>query len=64
MCFGYDLCEDVAAGFLTLATDSPQVVGGASMYSAHLGDMQKLSVKVSSLESFIGKVEMLKILLR
>lgn len=46
LCFGHDLCEDVSAGFLTLATDTPQVVNGAAIYNAHLGDMQKLSVKV------------------
>lgn len=46
LCFGHDLCEDVSAGFLSLATDTPQAVHGAAIYSAHLGDMQKLSVKV------------------
>ncbi|XP_045595957.2 divergent protein kinase domain 2A isoform X1 [Procambarus clarkii] len=46
LCFGHDLCEDVSAGFLTLATDTPHGQNGDSIYEAHLGDMHKLSVKV------------------
>lgn len=52
LCFGHDLCEDVSAGFLTLATDTPQVVNGAAIYNAHLGDMQKLSVKIPTSTGF------------
>ncbi|KAG7171771.1 Divergent protein kinase domain 2A-like 1 [Homarus americanus] len=46
LCFGHDLCEDVSAGFLTLASDTPSKQDGAAMYEAYLGDMHKLSVKV------------------
>ncbi|KAG0717703.1 Deleted in autism protein 1 [Chionoecetes opilio] len=52
LCFGHDLCEDVSAGFLTLATDTPQVAPGAALYHAHLGDMQKLSVKIPAGSGF------------
>lgn len=52
LCFGHDLCEDVSAGFLTLATDAPKLQDEAAVYEAELGDMQKLTVKVPLSDRF------------